>query len=175
MLIDKNKLNRRSLLGKSGMTLSAGLALLLQSCGSSTPMSRSKSEQEEASADEKPVETEEEKEAKLIVTEMEGELGVDYAMVQDFHAYNIYFDGTRGPKTGIIKATKMQLGKTVDLEFWHGHGGKNHRFVVTQKEYQQIIRGKVVDIQTDSVQNHTHTVRLDAKKSRGSKSKTTSG
>ena len=95
---------------------------------------------------------------------MEGEEGKDFIMVRDFHAYNIYFDGTRGPKTGAIKAIKMQLGKTVDLEFWHGHGGKKHRFKVTQKEFQQIILGKVVDIQTDSVANHTHTVRLDMSK-----------
>ena len=52
-------------------------------------------------------------------------------VMYDTHAIALYFDGTMGPKTGIIYVDYILDNVPVTLLFWHGHGGKRHEFTLT--------------------------------------------
>src|SRR5688572_30793222 len=56
----------------------------------------------------------------------------------DTYAVALYFDGTLGPKTGIIKVADVAAGKTLAMDFWHGHGGVLHRFTLTPDDFAKL-------------------------------------
>lgn len=87
--------------------------------------------------------------------------GVPTALVYDTYAQALYLDGTLGPLTGIIYASYIAEGEAVTLDFWHGHGGQQHRFTVTPEHYQALARGERVYITTTEVESHMHELFVD--------------
>lgn len=83
------------------------------------------------------------------------------AQVHDVHAQALYYDGTHGPLTGTILASEIAAGEAVDRAFWHGHGGMQHRFVVTEDHMRRLALGERVYIETSEVQRHSHTLFID--------------
>jgi hypothetical protein len=79
----------------------------------------------------------------------------------DTHAQALYMDGGMGPKTGIIKVDYILANQPVVLEFWHGHGGRNHRFTLTEAHYTELKKLKRVYIETTVVDGHTHKLFID--------------
>lgn len=82
-------------------------------------------------------------------------------VMYDCHAMATYFDGGLGPKTGIIKVDYLLKNEPLTLQFWHGHGGKNHTFQLTPELFAEMKKLKKVWITTDNVQGHTHKLFVD--------------
>jgi len=85
----------------------------------------------------------------------------DYVLMHDTHAQSLYFDGGHGPLTGIIRVEQVVAGDAVELEFWHGHGGENHRFTVGPEHFEALKRGERVMLETTAVDSHTHRLFID--------------
>ncbi|MCB0311041.1 MAG: hypothetical protein KDD42_07390, partial [Bdellovibrionales bacterium] len=49
----------------------------------------------------------------------------------------------------------------VEMEFWHGHGGQNHRFVLLPEHFAELKQLKRVYVQTDEVAGHSHKLFID--------------
>lgn len=81
----------------------------------------------------------------------------------DTNAMALYFDGDLGPKTGIIKVDYVIKNEPVTLEFWHGHGGVNHKFTVTPDHFREMKKLKRIYLETSSVAGHTHRLFIDTK------------
>ena len=79
----------------------------------------------------------------------------------DTYAQALYMDGGMGPKTGIIKVDYILANQPVVLEFWHGHGGKNHKFTLTELHYEEIKKLKRVYVETTLVDGHKHKLFID--------------
>lgn len=87
--------------------------------------------------------------------------GAEYVVMHDMYAMALYYDGETGPKTGEIKAEYIQDGHDVKLDFWHGHGGNQHQFILQPKHYQSLLRGKKTIVETTAVDGHKHTLFID--------------
>lgn len=85
----------------------------------------------------------------------------DYVLMHDTYAQALYFDGSYGPHTGVIRAEWAVAGDAVELTFWHGHGGVDHRFTVGPEHFAALRRGERVMIETTEVQAHTHQLFID--------------
>ena len=85
----------------------------------------------------------------------------DFVVMYDTYAQSLYFDGSLGPTTGIVRAQWAAAGDAVELEFWHGHGGVSHRFTVTSSHFESLKRGERVTIETTEVDSHTHQLFVD--------------
>lgn len=85
----------------------------------------------------------------------------DYVLMHDTHAQSLYFDGGHGPLTGIVRVDWVAAGDAVELEFWHGHGGRNHRFTVGPEHFEALKRGERVMIETTEVDSHSHQLFID--------------
>lgn len=79
----------------------------------------------------------------------------------DTNAMALYSDGGLGPKTGVIKVDYILADKPVTLEFWHGHGGKNHQYTLLPAHYADLKKLKKVTIETTNVASHTHKLFID--------------
>ncbi len=79
----------------------------------------------------------------------------------DTHAMALYMDGGLGPKTGIIKVDYIIKNEKVDMKFWHGHGGKDHRFTLLPEHFADLKKLKKVTIVTTPVDGHTHKLFID--------------
>lgn len=90
-----------------------------------------------------------------------GELFTARVVLYDTYAMALYMDGSLGPKTGVLKVDYVLANQPVDLEFWHGHGGKNHRFTVTPDHFKELKKLKKVLIETTRVADHTHKLFID--------------
>lgn len=86
--------------------------------------------------------------------------------LHDTHAQALYFDGTYGPTTGIIRVADMVAGSELTLEFWHGHGGRNHAFTVQPSDFEALRRGERVTLITTEVDSHQHMLFIDPVDSR---------
>ncbi len=84
----------------------------------------------------------------------------------DTYAMALYLDGSLGPKTGVVKVQYILDGNDLTLDFWHGHGGKQHRFTLTSAVYQDLKALKRVTIETTAVDGHKHKLFIDPKDSR---------
>lgn len=84
-----------------------------------------------------------------------------FATVHDTHAQALYFDGSYGPLTGTITVAQILAGATVELDFWHGHGGQLHRFTLTGEHFAALLRGERVDLMTTVVEDHQHQLFVD--------------
>ncbi|MEY4629881.1 MAG: hypothetical protein RIQ81_1, partial [Pseudomonadota bacterium] len=79
----------------------------------------------------------------------------------DCFAVATYYDGEIGPHTGTITVAMVDANTEVNLEFWHGHGGSQHKFTVTAGHFQSIRDLQKTWIETTSVDNHTHKLFID--------------
>lgn len=84
----------------------------------------------------------------------------------DTYAMALYMDGTMGPKTGVIKVQYVIDGQDITLDFWHGHGGKQHRYTLNSAVYQDLKALRRVTIETTSVDGHKHKLFIDPNDSR---------
>lgn len=84
-----------------------------------------------------------------------------YATMHDTHAQALYFDGTYGPLTGVITVDQVLADQDVDFEFWHGHDGLTHHFLVTREHFAALKRGERVSIETTEVDAHQHLLFID--------------
>lgn len=82
-------------------------------------------------------------------------------LVYDTYAQALYLDGSLGPLTGVITGVAMRDGVTLEKQFWHGHGGVQHRFTVTPADFAALRRGERVYLQTTEVEDHMHTLFID--------------
>ncbi len=103
-------------------------------------------------------------EARLLTQSAAGDDG--FVTMYDTYAMATYFDGSLGPKTGIIKVDYILANKDVEIEFWHGHGGKQHRYTVKPEHFAELKLGKRVVIETTAVDSHTHKLFIDPNDSR---------
>jgi hypothetical protein len=82
-------------------------------------------------------------------------------MLHDINAQSLYSDGTYGPTTGVIRVDDIVAGVDLDMVFWHGHGGRDHLYVVTAAHLAALARGERVMITTNEVESHTHNLFID--------------
>ena len=127
-------MNRRSFLKTAGGTLASITTLGLIGCGKET--------------------------ATQIQPAIRG-LRSNTVELYDTYAMAMYFDGTMGPKTGIIKVDYIIAGRPVAMEFWHGHGGRKHTYILTPTHMEQLKRLERVTLETDSVASHQHKLFIE--------------
>jgi hypothetical protein len=82
-------------------------------------------------------------------------------LMHDTNAQALYLDGTNGPLTGVITVAMVAARETIDLEFWHGHGGVSHRFTLEPSHFEALLRGDRVTVGTTTVEDHAHTLFID--------------
>ncbi len=85
----------------------------------------------------------------------------DVVLMHDTYAQALYFDGTHGPLTGVIEVAFVLDGAPVEIEFWHGHGGSNHRYRLEPAHFEALKRGERVTLQTTEVDGHRHELFVD--------------
>jgi hypothetical protein len=86
--------------------------------------------------------------------------------MHDTEAQALYLDGSYGPLTGTITVASVVAGTTLTLDFWHGHGGQQHRFTLTPAMFADLKAGKKVTVGTSTVDGHAHTLFIDPKDER---------
>lgn len=59
-----------------------------------------------------------------------------------------------------ILAEDIAAGVEKPYEFWHGHGGRKHKFVVKPEHFLELQQGRAVEIYTDIVEDHRHSLRI---------------
>lgn len=79
----------------------------------------------------------------------------------DTNAMAMYFDGTMGPKTGVIKVDYILANQEVTLNFWHGHGGVLHQFTLKPEHYVAFKKKQKIFIETTVVDKHSHKLFID--------------
>jgi hypothetical protein len=84
-----------------------------------------------------------------------------FVHMHDTYAQALYFDGTYGPLTGVCTVDYVLANIEVDIEFWHGHGGQNHHYLITPEHFAALKRGERVMIETTEVDSHTHMLFID--------------
>ena len=84
-------------------------------------------------------------------------------LMHDTNAQALYLDGSFGPLTGVIKVTYVAAGTTLALDFWHGHGGVQHRFTLEAMHFEKLKHGEKVTLGTTTVDGHAHTLFIDPK------------
>lgn len=82
-------------------------------------------------------------------------------ILYDTYFMALYMDGGLGPRTGILKVDYVKANQPVTLEFWHGHGGVNHKFTITPAHFDEIKKLKKVYLQTTEVDGHSHKLFVD--------------
>ncbi len=60
-----------------------------------------------------------------------------------------------------ISEDDVAAGEAKTYEFWHGHGGKNHKFTVDSESFAKLKAGESVEIYTDVVTGHRHALKID--------------
>jgi hypothetical protein len=68
-------------------------------------------------------------------------------------------DGTQY-KMPCIDAADIAAAVDKEYLFWHGHGGKIHRFKIAAGDFQLLQQGKEVELYTSIVDGHRHALRL---------------
>jgi len=82
-------------------------------------------------------------------------------MMYDTNAQALYMDGTYGPLTGVIYVDYILANEELTLDFWHGHGGQIHKFMLKPEHFAALKRGERVTITTSEVDSHMHTLFID--------------
>ncbi len=85
----------------------------------------------------------------------------DFVILYDTYAMALYMDGSLGPKTGILKVDYILENKALKFKFWHGHGGKDHEFVLLQEHYAELKKLKRIYLETTIVDGHKHKLFID--------------
>ncbi len=81
--------------------------------------------------------------------------------MHDTYAQALYLDGTYGPLTGIVEVAYVTAGAAITLDFWHGHGGQQHRFTLEASHFEALKQGQRVTVGTTTVDGHEHTLFVD--------------
>lgn len=81
--------------------------------------------------------------------------------MHDTYAQALYLDGTNGPLTGVVEVAYVMAGTAITLDFWHGHGGQQHRFTIEPSHFAALKNGERVTIGTTTVEGHEHTLFVD--------------
>lgn len=81
--------------------------------------------------------------------------------MHDTYAQALYLDGSNGPLTGVIEVAFVLAGSTITLDFWHGHGGVQHRYTLDPAHFEQLKAGQRVTVGTTEVEGHAHTLFID--------------
>lgn len=81
--------------------------------------------------------------------------------IYDCYAMALYMDGSLGPRTGIITTEEMLAGAPQERQFWHGHGGHQHQFTITEGDFQKLAQGQRVYLTTTTVDRHQHRLFID--------------
>jgi len=89
------------------------------------------------------------------------QLDPDYVTMYDTYAQALYFDGGLGPKTGIIRVDYILEDIERDFDFWHGHGGKLHRYTLTRDDIGKLKKLERVYLTTSEVDRHAHRLFID--------------
>lgn len=84
-----------------------------------------------------------------------------WVILHDTYAQALYFDGSYGPKTGIIRAADIAAGVEKVYDFWHGHGGRLHRFTLGPSHFAMLRQKKRVTLETTIVDGHRHALFVD--------------
>jgi len=79
----------------------------------------------------------------------------------DTNAVALYFDGTQGPYTGVIRVSYVVANAALTLDFWHGHGGAQHRFTLLPEHFAALKRLEKVTLETSVVDGHSHKLYID--------------
>ncbi len=82
-------------------------------------------------------------------------------VLYDVYAMALYFDGGLGPRTGAIRVAAVAAGADLPMEFWHGHGGQQHRYTVLPTHFAALRRRERVMVQTTEVDGHSHMLFID--------------
>jgi hypothetical protein len=90
----------------------------------------------------------------------------ELATMHDTEAQALYLDGSYGPLTGTITVASVVAGTTLTLDFWHGHGGQQHRFTLTPAMFADLKAGNKITVGTSTVDGHAHTLFIDPKDER---------
>jgi hypothetical protein len=85
----------------------------------------------------------------------------DTVTMYDTNAQALYLDGSLGPLTGVIEVEYIVAGAAITLDFWHGHGGQQHRFTLLPEHYEALKRGERVYVGTTEVEDHSHMLFID--------------
>ena len=86
---------------------------------------------------------------------------VRHVVMHDTYAQALYLDGTKGPLTGVIQVAYVIAGSKITLDFWHGHGGVQHRYTLEPSHFAELKDGKRITIGTTTVDGHAHTLFID--------------
>jgi hypothetical protein len=81
--------------------------------------------------------------------------------MHDTYAQALYLDNSLGPLTGVIEVAFVLAGTAITLDFWHGHGGQQHRYTLLPEHFDALKRGERVTLGTSTVDNHAHTLFID--------------
>jgi hypothetical protein len=81
--------------------------------------------------------------------------------MHDTYAQALYLDGTYGPLTGVVEVAYVTAGSAITLDFWHGHGGQQHRFTLEPSHFDALKQGQRVTVGTTTVDGHEHTLFVD--------------
>jgi hypothetical protein len=81
--------------------------------------------------------------------------------MHDTYAQALYLDNSLGPLTGVVEVDFVLAGASITLEFWHGHGGQQHRFTLEPAHFEALKRGERVTLGTTTVDGHAHTLFVD--------------
>lgn len=79
----------------------------------------------------------------------------------DTNAQALYYDGSYGPFTGIVRVSYVLANAPLTLDFWHGHGGHLHRWTLTQAHFAELKRLRRVTLETTEVEGHAHQLFVD--------------
>lgn len=107
-----------------------------------------------------------EQEALEATSDLHGIGDEDFVIMYDTYAMALYMDGGLGPKTGVIKVDYIIKNQEMTLDFWHGHGGRQHKFTLKPEHFATLKQNKKVVIETTSVDSHTHKLFIDPTDSR---------
>jgi hypothetical protein len=66
-------------------------------------------------------------------------------------------------KMPCIDQNDVLAGLDKVYEFWHGHGNQLHQFTVTAQDFERLAKGESIEIFTNLVQGHRHSLRIEAK------------
>jgi hypothetical protein len=79
----------------------------------------------------------------------------------DTNAQALYFDGSMGPFTGVVRVAHVLANAPVTIDFWHGHGGVQHRYTLLPEHFAQLKRLQRVTLETTEVDGHRHKLFVD--------------
>ncbi|MCX6116961.1 MAG: hypothetical protein NT027_05430 [Proteobacteria bacterium] len=69
-------------------------------------------------------------------------------------------DGT-GSSMPCIAQADIEAAVAKTYRFWHGHGGKQHSFTVSEENFISLQKGETIEIYTDIITGHRHALKIE--------------